>query len=130
MGQQLFYQHLPTGWPETADKWLNSSQMVQRLRFANQLALRKPRPNQPQNTFLKPVEYFSGLGLETTEGIVGHLFQILTAGDYTQAEWDTAVSYLQPDSNSGSFSLQQNSADRKLRDMMLFILSLPGAQLQ
>jgi len=130
MGQQLFYQHLPTGWAETADKWLDSSQMLQRLRFANQLALRTPRPNKPQHTFLKPVEYFSGLGLETTEGIVGHLFQILTAGDYTQAEWDTAVAYLQPETDSPPFSLQQDDADRKLREMMAFVLSLPGAQLQ
>ena len=130
MEQQLFYQNRPTGWAETADKWLNSSQVVQRLRFANQLALRKPKPNQPQNTFLKPVEYFSGLGLETTEGIVGHLFQILTAGDYTQTEWDTAVAYLQPGPASQPFSLQQDDADRKLREMIAFILSLPGTQLQ
>ena len=130
MGQQLFYQHLPTGWAETADKWLNSSQMVQRFRFANQLALRIPRPNKPQHTFLKPVEYFSGLGLETTEGIVGYLFQILTAGDYTQAEWDTAVAYLQPETASSSFSLQQDDADQKLRELIFFILSLPGTQLQ
>ena len=130
MEQQLFYQHRPTGWAETADKWLDSSQMVQRFRFANQLALRTPRPNKPQNTYLKPVEYFSGLGLETTEGIVGHLFQILTAGDYTQAEWDTAVTYLQPEAASPPFSLQQDDADRKLREMIFFILSLPGAQLQ
>ena len=130
MGQQLFYQPRPTGWPETADKWLNTSQMLQRLRFANQLAWRTPRPNRPQNTFLDPVGYFTDLGLETTEGIVGYLFQILTAGDYTQAEWDTAVAYLQPATASTPFSLQQPDADRKLREMIMFILSLPGAQLQ
>lgn len=129
MSMDLFSQHMPTGWPEVAEKWVDSNQMMARFYFANHLAARLPKPEDKRITYLDLPNYFAGLGLETPEGVVGYLFQILTSGDYNQQEWDLAMAFLRKEDPRG-FTLQDSDANRRLQQLTGFVLSLPATQLQ
>ena len=129
MAMNLFSFPHPTGWPEVAEKWVDSNQMMARFYFANHLAARLQKPEDARITYANLPEYFSGLGLETAEGIVGYLFQILTAGDYTPMEWKTAMNFLKEGKTFG-FSLQDTDANRRLQQLTGYVLALPQAQLQ
>lgn len=129
LSMPLFFKTEPTGWPEIADKWIDSNQMMARFFFANHLAFRSFNPNDNRFTTLDLPGYFAGLGLETAEGIVGHLFSILASGDYTQQEWDMAYGLLTEGLPFG-FSLQVQDANWRLQKLVGFVMALPETQLQ
>ncbi len=127
MGLNLFSQAIPTGYPECANAWINSYFITQRLSFANHFAFLTKNPDySPKNTYLvNPTQYFANLGLETAEGIVGYLFQILTAGDYSPKAWQTAYALL----GDGFVLTNTKEADSRLRAVISFVLGLGEAQL-
>jgi len=126
MDMRPFYYPLPTGWPETGDKWINSNQMMQRMLFANGVVL---NPGNTRYCGVNIKEFLKRLGYETSEGIVGALFEILLANDFTKMEWDIATGILTYD-HRVPFDIESEEADGMLRDLLGFILSLPTYQLQ
>ncbi len=126
MDMRPFHYPLPTGWPETGDKWINSNQMMQRMLFANAVVL---NPGNKRYCRLNIKPFLKTVGYETAEGIVGYLFKLLLANDYTQMEWDIATGILTY-GHRIAFDIESDEAEGMLHDLMGFILSLPAYQLQ
>ena len=127
MGMPLFLNPIPTGWSETGPTWLNSNQLLQRLLFANRVAFNRTGSS---NTFVdNPSGIFTDRGYETLEGVVGYLFYLALSLDYTELEWNEAVSLL-TDNGSSQFDIFDESADNRIRKLIGFVFSFPNYQLQ
>ncbi len=127
MGMPLFLNPIPTGWSETGPTWLNSNQLLQRLLFANRVAFNRTGSS---NTFVdNPSGIFTDRGYETLEGVVGYLFYLALSLDYTELEWDEAVSIL-TDNGNFQFDIFDESADNRIRKLIGFVFSFPNYQLQ
>ncbi len=128
MGMRLFHYPLPTGWPETGDKWVNSNQLLQRLLFANAVAF-NDRTDSNRVSYVDLKNFFKSYGFETAPGIVGFLFKLALGNDYSQLEWDMAVGIL-TDNQTVDFDINQADAEQRLREMTGTVLSFPSYQLQ
>lgn len=126
MGQRLFEYPVPTGYGETGDDWINSNQLLERIRFANRLARNTPGGNR---STIDPVAFFSSHGYETPEGIVGFSFQLMFGASPSVLERNIALDVL---TNGGtqSFDLASASADARLRRLLGTMMSFPGYQYQ
>jgi len=128
MGMRSFYYPLPTGWPETGDKWVNSNQLLQRLLFVNAVAFNEHR-DATRVCYVDLNGFFKRHGYETAPGIVGYLFELLLGNDYTRLEWELATAIL-TDNQTITFDLNQPDAEARLRELTATILSFPAYQLQ
>lgn len=127
MGMLLFQNPVPTGWPEVGPGWVNSNQMLQRIQHSSLVTFNRARE---RLTHLNDtVGFFRNRGFETPEGIVGYLFELLMANDYSQLEWDKAVGIL-TDGGFVPFDINAENAERKLRTLIAMMLSYPSYQLQ
>ncbi|MCP5006095.1 MAG: DUF1800 domain-containing protein, partial [Planctomycetes bacterium] len=127
MGMPLFLNPVPTGWSEMGQTWLNSNQLLQRLLIANRFVFNKHRD---YNTFVdNPSSIFTDRGYETLEGVVGYLFYLALSLDFTELEWDEAVSILTENGNS-QFDIFAESAIDRIRKLIGFVYSFPNYQLQ
>ncbi len=128
MGMPLFMNPIPTGWSEIGPTWLNSNQLLQRMLFINRIVFNRPRD---RTTHLDnpSSSLFVAHGYETMEGVIGYLFYLALALDYSSLEWDEAVSILTENGNS-PFDIFANSANDRLRALIGFVFSLPNSQLQ
>ncbi len=127
MGMRPYHYPLPTGWPETGDKWVNSNQLLQRLLLANGVAF-----NEKLSTsvcFVDLKKFFQSNGFETAPGIVGFLFNLALGNDYSQLEWDLAINILNGNQTS-EFDINREDAELRLREMTGTVLSYPAYQLQ
>jgi Protein of unknown function (DUF1800) len=127
MGMPLFQFPVPTGWSETGESWSNANQLLLRMRFNQEVAFNKARSSR---THLEdPVNFFKNSGYETVDGIVGYLFQLVMANDYSELEWQTAYTILAEQENV-PFDLNAENVDSKLRTLIATLLSFPAYQLQ
>ncbi len=126
MDMRPFHFPLPTGWPETGEKWVSSNQLMQRILFVNS-AVMNSRNKKYCRIDIK--RFLTVMGYETSEGIVGYLFRLLLANDYTQLEWDIATGIL-THGHKVPFDIANEEADLQLKELLGFILSLPSYQLQ
>ncbi|MCP4412505.1 MAG: DUF1800 domain-containing protein, partial [Gammaproteobacteria bacterium] len=127
MGMPLFLNPIPTGWSETGTTWLNSNQLLQRLLFTNSVVFNRARS---YNTYVdNPSSLFTDHGYETLEGVIGYLFYLAFNLDYTELEWNEAVSIL-TDNDSSQFDIFSESADDRIRKLIGFVFSFPNYQLQ
>jgi hypothetical protein len=76
-----------------------------------------------------PSGIFTDRGYETLEGVVGYLFYLALSLDYTELEWNEAVSLL-TDNGSSQFDIFDESADNRIRKLIGFVFSFPNYQLQ
>jgi uncharacterized protein (DUF1800 family) len=127
MGMRLFNAHLPTGWPEAGKDWVDSNQLTQRWLATSDAVFNTP--TKWHNHIAKPSAFFIDQGIETTEGVLGYLFQIILAHDYSEQEWNAALSIL-TNNNSEKFDIYMPDADKKIRRSMALILQYPAYQLQ
>jgi len=128
LGMPLFRDPIPTGWPETGDEWINSNQLMQRIQFVKMLAFNPPDAS-GRRTSVSPRELFLSAGYETAEGIVGYLFALTMANDYSDLEWDLAMGVLTQDGRV-PFDIHAADADARLRHLLANVLSYPSYQLQ
>ncbi|MFN8642976.1 MAG: DUF1800 family protein [Candidatus Binatia bacterium] len=124
IGMRLFENPVPTGWSETGDDWINSNLLLQRMRHVNRLVR-----NQVPGSAVDLRTYFARNGQVTADGIVGFLLQQLYYGEFTQAEYDTAVGVLTEDGTQ-PFLINQPDAEARLQQMVGTVLSYPEAQYQ
>jgi uncharacterized protein (DUF1800 family)/5-hydroxyisourate hydrolase-like protein (transthyretin family) len=126
MGMPLFRNPVPTGWPETAEHWSDSNQVLLRQQFAINLANRAPNAN---TSYLEPMALLAGLGVSTAEGIVGKLFMIMLGNDYSETEWQTALGVL-TDDGTRPFDIHADDAEARVRELLVLLMTYPGFQLQ
>ncbi len=126
LGQRLFEHPVPTGYGETGDDWINSNQLLERIRFVNRMAFNTPGGNR---TTTDPVAFCRTHGYETAEAVVGFLFQLMFGASPSPLERDTALDVL---TNQGTqaFDIAAADADTKLRRLVGTMLSFPGYQYQ
>ncbi len=126
MGMPLFENHIPTGYSEIAEDWISSNIVVERMKFANQIAFNEvggPGVN------IEPLSFFPAKGYETDEGIVGYLFNLVIDDNVTDIEWQTALGTL-TDNGTVPFSIGAADADEKLRRLIGTVLSYPAYNYQ
>ncbi len=126
LGMRLFHYPLPTGWPDTGEKWINSNQYLQRIRFVNEAVFNNGKERYCSVDLGK---FFSDAGLSTAEDVVDYLFSITMGDDYTDEEKRLALTILNGES-SGEFDINGPSADERLRKLAATVLSFPEYQLR
>ena len=125
MGMRLLENPIPTGYSEIGDDWVNSNQTLWRAKFVSWAM----NPFDELGANLDLAELFRQYGYETAEGIVGILFRLAFDDDYTDLEWNIAMDILE-EAGQGSFNLNSNDADEKLRRLIKTVLSYPGYMYQ
>lgn len=126
MGQRLFENPVPTGYGETGEDWINSNQLLERIRFVNRIARNAPGGNR---STIDPVAFFSAHGYETAEAIVGFSFQLMFGISPSPLERGAALDVL-TDRGTQPCDLTAANADVKLRRLLGTIMSFPGYQYQ
>lgn len=116
MGMSLFEFPAPTGFSEVAEDWLNSNALLQRLRLANLAA------SQTDMRGMMTIQ-----GLTSAEAIVSYLFELTMANEYTELEYQLALSVL---NDGGDFDFNGADAERKMTRLLGTLLSFPGYQYQ
>jgi large repetitive protein len=127
MGMDLFFYPVPTGWAEEADRWVNSGQLMQRWQFAGQAMMNKP--SVWRNYWENPAQFFIEQGIETAEGVVGYLFELMLSHDYSIMEKEAAMAIL-TGNGTEKFYIRDASADVKIRKVLALVLNYPAYQLQ
>ncbi len=127
MEMRLFNAHTPAGWPEAGKDWVNSNQLNQRWLVARDTVFNTP--SKWHNHIAEPARFFIDQGIETAEGVLGYLFQILLSHDYSKQEWNAVLSIL-TNSSTEKFDIYLPDADERIRRTMALILQYPEYQLQ
>ncbi len=127
MGMDLYFYPEPTGWPEEADRWVSSGQLVQRWQFTGQALM--STPSIWRNYWEQPAQFFIDKGLETSEGVLAFLFELTLNHDYRVEEYEAAKALLTAN-NSERFDIYDAKADAKLRKVIAMVLNFPAYQLQ
>lgn len=127
MGMPLFYYTLPTGWPEKSNDLINSNQLRQRWDFTNKTLFDAPSPW--RNSLSAPNLFLIEKGIETTEGVLGYLFELLLDHDYTEQEWNEALAIL-THNQTEKFDIYSPTAEITIRNLISSLLQYPSYQLQ
>ena len=122
MAMPLFMNPVPTGWPDSGDKWISSNQSLNRARLAIRIAFSPVRDYRDHVT-LKPV--VQAAGLDTTDAVVGHFVELLLQGDASAAEIAVLRSLAGED-----FDPEQEDAEAALSRLVSVMLAMPGFQLK
>lgn len=126
LGMRLFRYPLPTGWPETGEKWVNSNQYLLRLSFVNQVIF---NDGNERYCSVDIRRLFKEAGLTAPEEIVDFVLSLALSGDYTDLERQVLLDCL-TGHGTESFDLDDPSSDEKLRRLMATLFSFPEYQLQ
>jgi len=124
MGMPLFANPIPTGWSELGRDWISSYQIMQRIRFVNQVIFNDNAARVQVD--LKAL--FLKQGYKTAEEIVDFLLAFALAEDYSLTEWQLALEILSPEGQP--FDIHAASAEQQLRVLVSTVLSFPSYQLQ
>ncbi len=126
LGMRPFFYPFPTGWPERGTKWINSDQYLQRLRFVSRSVF---NVNKDKYCRVDIKKFFTDAGLSEPEEIVTFLMELALSGDYTEEERQTALELLNRGS-AGGFKMDMPDAEKRLRELVVLVLSFPQYQLQ
>lgn len=127
LGMPLFLSSPPTGWPEKNSQLINSNHLMQRWDTTNNILF---NATSASKTHLpEPSQFFINQNIETTEAVLGYLFELTLAHDYSQFEWDAADAIL-TNNQTETFDIYAPTADIKLRNLMSLIMKYPAYQLQ
>lgn len=126
LGMRPFFYPLPTGWPETGPKWMNSDQYLQRLRFVAKSVFNK---NKDSYCKLDPRAFFLQAGVSSPEQMVDYLLEVALSGDYTEKERKSALGFLEK-AVAKDFDMNDPEVEQALRELFVLVLSFPEYQLQ
>jgi uncharacterized protein (DUF1800 family) len=126
LGMETFSNPVPTGWGETGDKWIGTSQYLGRIVLVNRLSLNQENP---RITYISPGRLVQDLGLETPQSIADYLLHLMLGNDFTALEQSMARDTLNGDP-ANPFDLNAEDADQRLRQLIGLVLSLPSFSLQ
>ncbi|MCK5872470.1 MAG: DUF1800 domain-containing protein [Methylococcales bacterium] len=127
LNMALYRMPAPTGYAETAEKWVNSAQLKARMRYQNKLIL-----NQKFNMLAE----IKALGLDNAEDVVDYLLVLLLGNDFQPEEREIALNVLTEnheqifDVNAIDETNLRNKEMDLLRMTIATIASFPSHQLQ
>lgn len=119
-GQRQFAKAEPTGWSEDGIDWISADVALDRFREANRMVFDGNRT--------RLVQYFSGLGLTSEAGIIGHLMKVMLGGIYEPRHVELAYWALHP--NGSAFSITASDAETRLKNLVARMAQLPEYSLQ
>ena len=125
MGMRLFENPVPTGYSETADDWVSSNALLERLRFVNRIA----RANATDPTFADVKGLVRAAGYETAEGVAGFLFELALQGDASPLDQEVALEILSPPGQA-AFDIDGAEAEARIARFVGAVLSYPAYQMQ
>ncbi len=125
MGVRLFRNPVPTGWPESGDKWINPNQTLQRMNFVNQILANNRGVKNASVMDIKT------LLLDNDHREPGEIIDFFTdlhlGGEISDTGYDiTFVNMNSPD----DFDIDAQTSEIRLRQALGSILSLPAYQYQ
>ncbi|MFK5892201.1 MAG: DUF1800 family protein [Pseudomonadota bacterium] len=115
MGQGQFQKPEPTGWDEDASAWIKSDVVLNRFREGSKMVQAKSA------TYF--VDYFTGLGLNTSSDVMAHLFQVLLGSHYDVKHMTMAYWVLH--SGHSSFDVTDADAETKIKNLIMRLIQLP-----
>jgi len=124
MGQTLFNPFDVSGWPGGAE-WINSNTLLQRLNFANTVAIAR------SGTFqFNPFETTQRLSLSSVDQVIAHFSDLLLDGNLSDEEGSILKAFGSVADIPGGFSNRTSPVvDAKLRSLVYLILASPDYQL-
>ncbi len=125
LDMELFGHRAPDGFSETADDWIDTSLLLARVNFVNEVA----REDGASDTYFDIRAYFQDKGFETAEGIAGYLFEIALQNEFTAFELSIAYDILSARGTS-QFDINGADAEARLRQLVATVLIFPGFQHQ
>lgn len=126
MGLDLYEKEEPTGWSETGDDWMNAGFLLERMKAADFML----RVNMQESMYTDLLSFFPMHGANSAEEIVDFILPVLLGREYPDLARQNALRILDGD---GKFSLGltgPNGADKRLRDMLIVVMSYPQYQFQ
>jgi uncharacterized protein (DUF1800 family) len=118
MGQDLLNPPDVSGW-KGGDDWINATTMIERFNFADRLATGRAL-DQPY--FVDVMGQLTSHGLRNVGEIVDYYLGLLVDGDASPEARQTLMDYLNADGDN-------RATDRRVREMLHIIMSLPNHQL-
>jgi uncharacterized protein (DUF1800 family) len=122
MGMRLYENPLPTGWSEIGSEWINSSLLIERIKWVNDFVR---NPINSDNSSSDPLLFYPEHGFATAEGIVGFLLKLSMGDNITTLSQQNALQVL-----GDNFDLSNPDADFLLRQLNGTVLSYPQYQFQ
>ncbi|HEB56305.1 MAG TPA: DUF1800 family protein [Gammaproteobacteria bacterium] len=125
MGIRLFRNPVPTGWPETGDKWINPNQILQRMNFVNQILGNNRGAKDASVMGIKT------LLLDNDHREAGEIIDFFADLHLGGEISDTGYNIIFMNMNSpDSFDIDEQTTETRLRQALGSILSLPAYQFQ
>ncbi len=126
LGQEPYYNAIPTGWDETGPEWVSSGHTLARLDVATRISFNR---NRSTLTHLQLIPYYQSRGLETEQAITDFTLHLMLGADFSALEQSLARLALGEDNLPG-FDFSAGNAETRLRQMVTTVLAMPGFQLQ
>jgi len=127
MGQWIYYAPDVKGW-EQGRGWINTTATLYRYNFANTLITNRGTTG----TFIRPDVILRDNGLQTAEGIVDYMLNLLVQNDVSADTRESLIKYMltRDDGTVGtSFTTDATTIDKKVRGLIYIILASPEYQL-
>jgi len=122
MGIRLYENPVPTGWSEIGADWINSSLLIERIKWINTFVRQQ---SGTASSTSAPLEFYPDNGFATAEGIVGFLLQLTVGDDFTELGRENAL-----DTLGTEFDLSIPDSDALLRQLNSNVMSYPQYQFQ
>jgi uncharacterized protein (DUF1800 family) len=126
MGMDLFENPLPTGWSETGDDWVDTTLLLERAQFTNQVVRNSLTGS---STRVDLVNFFRSRGYDTAEAIVGLLFELFFQKELSELERQIGMEILTLGGTS-RFDINATDARARLQKLIWTLGSFPGYQFQ
>lgn len=127
LGMELFTRDDPDGWPEYGGDWMNTSMLLERVKFAQRLASGEARGIQ-----WVPTRLLANQGLRDTESILDYFEEMLFQGAMHPNVRAALTEYANTDDNGDPDLLEATDRDflRRATELVAMILSMPEIQKQ
>lgn len=124
LGMRPFTMPVPTGYSELAEDWMNTNQLVERIKWAHQFSQLDERN---ENLALDPLEWVATNNIAGASEIVDHINAMLFGGDISTEGRQALLNTLNAE---GEFDIDSSDAESRLRETIGIALSLPGFNYQ
>ncbi len=122
MGMHYFTRDEPDGWSESGLDWIDTGTMLSRIEFARELA-----DNGDRDYTWDTDSFLAERGLTTAEAVVDYFSGLLYQGSLPATNRAQLIEFLNSDSSGNplTFSLARTDAERRVRELVGLLLSLP-----
>jgi hypothetical protein len=126
MGQELFQPSNPAGW-KGGPAWINSTNLIQRLNFANDITSGRNVRGRTVNT-IDPFAMVTSNGVDTVDGSVDFFAKVLLDGILDEKQREILTSAVSGSMGGNSLGKRTGRSVQSMRELLYFMLASPGYQ--